>query len=96
MIKKFNLFEKSSYERIEIGDYVKFKPISGFYSDKIVGDAIFEIVDEEIKDNDRTLTIKTVIGKYKLHDISSYTVRHITDEEREIFEIKLNTKKYNI
>jgi len=95
MITTFKIYESEIIKKIEVGDYIKFKSISGFYK-TIVGNLIFEVIGEYMEDGNRFLEIKSVLEKYRLEDVSSYTVRHLTDEERTELELKIDTKKYNL
>jgi hypothetical protein len=88
------MFENSSIYP-EIGDYVKFLPISNFY-DGNLKDEIFKIVLNDVFDGHNFLTIYSELLDFKLSFIPKYTVRHLTDEERKELELKLSIKKYNL
>jgi len=79
-MKYIKKIEKISNKKIEIGDYVKFKPISSFY-DRNKND-IFKIVLSDFLDGHIFFTLYSETRDFKLGFIPFYTVRHITDKEK--------------
>lgn len=99
MIIKFKIFENNKYRTKEIGDYVKLRKSSGFKEDFIINN-IYKIVDKYIDNEDGEYVvffkIESVLDNVKLNSVAPHNVYHISDEEKEEIEIKLNSKKYNL
>jgi len=93
-MKHLKTFENLS--KYKIGDYIKFKNISPWYNEPF-GKSIFKIIEIENDDDLLFLKVKSIDNdKIVIFEIPTYTVRFLTTEELEEFNLKQNTNKYNL
>ena len=82
--------------KYKIGDYIKFKNISPWYNDSF-GKSIFKIIEIENDDDLPFLKVKSVDDdRLVIFEIPAYTVRFLTTEELDEYNLKQNVNKFNL